>query len=155
MTPPSAAVEIAVRNAMLSRCRSKRGVVIFKGDIRDGYVISTGFNYRPMAFGGCNGSVECKASCRYEAVHAEQQALLIAGASRVIGADLLHVKAVDGQPVPSGGPSCVECSKLMIVAGIQGVWLLHEAGWHRYDIYDFHAVSLLTAAKARTLFQRE
>ena len=29
---------------------------------------------------------------------------------------MLHVKVVDGQAVPSGPPSCVDCSKLILTA---------------------------------------
>jgi hypothetical protein len=58
------------------------------------------------------------------------------------GCDMLHVKTVDGELVPSGGPSCVQCSKLALAAGIAGVWLFHEDGWRRYGAVEFHELSL-------------
>jgi deoxycytidylate deaminase len=136
-TPPAHIVELAVQVAGWSPCRSKRGVVIFD---RDGNFITNGHNHKPQGF-ACDGSEACKATCRRDAIHAEQYALLKAG-TEARGAELLHVKAVDGQLVPSGGPSCVECSKLAIAAGITGVWLYHVHGWQRYPIVNFHNESL-------------
>lgn len=142
--PPPHVVELAIEVSACSPCQSKRGAVLFKGD----YVVSHGFNYKPRAF-ACDGSDTCKATCRSEAVHAEQQALL--SADHPHGADLLHVKTIDGKLVPSGGPSCVECSKLALAAGIAGVWLFHAVdGWLRYDIEDFHRLSLGAAPAPRT-----
>lgn len=141
--PPPHVVAQAVESSTCSPCRSKRGVAIFGSY---GGVISTGCNYKPSAF-ACDGSEACKATCNAEAIHAEQQALLAAG-RRADGADLLHVKTVDGALVPSGGPSCVQCSKLALVAGIQGVWLFHESGWKRYDVEEFHRLSLAARASS-------
>ena len=137
--PPSHVVEFAVEVSGWSPCRSKRGVVIFSEG--DGEVITHGYNYKPRGF-DCDGSERCKATCRVEAVHAEQQALL-AGGRRVAGEEMLHVKTVDGQLVASGGPSCVQCSKLVLVCGIAGVWLFHEDGWRRYLPGEFHQLSLI------------
>jgi hypothetical protein len=78
-------------------------------------------------------------------VHAEQAALLRVG-RRARDSEMLHVKTVDAALVPSGPPSCVECSKLILAAGIAGMWLFHADGWRRYDASDFHGVSLGTAA---------
>lgn len=135
--PPAHLVEFAVEQAMHSPCRSKRGSVIFLGDD----IVSHGYNYRPLV--ACDGSPDCKATCRQTAVHAEQVALLAAGSSRAWCADMLHVKAIDGKLVPSGGPSCVQCSKLGLVAGIAGIWLYHEDGWRRYSGEEWHRLSLL------------
>jgi hypothetical protein len=51
--------------------------------------------------------------------------------------------------VPSGGPSCAQCSKLALAAGIVGVWLYHENGWRRYGAGEFHRLSLLALVDAR------
>jgi deoxycytidylate deaminase len=139
LAPPSHIVDLAVEVSGWSPCRSKRGVVIFQG----GDVVSHGYNYKPREF-ACDGSAACKSTCRVEAVHAEQQALLVAG-RKAEGAELLHVKTVNGQLVASGGPSCVQCSKLSVACGIAGVWLYHAEGWRRYSMYDFHRLSLLAA----------
>ena len=56
--------------------------------------------------------------------------------------EALHVKAVNGALVPSGGPSCVQCSKMLLVCGVAGIWLYHADGWQRYKASDFHARSL-------------
>jgi deoxycytidylate deaminase len=136
--PAQHLIDFAVEVSGWSPCRSKRGVVIFKRDD----ILSHGYNYKPRGF-DCDGSEACKLTCRDEAVHAEQMALLAAcGQLRLEGADMLHVKSVSGSMVSSGGPSCVQCSKLALVAGIAGVWLFHEDGWRRYDIADFHRRSL-------------
>lgn len=134
--PPQHIIDLAIQVSTWSPCRSKRGVVIFSGE----NIVTHGYNYKPRGF-DCDGSAECKATCAAEAVHGEQQALMSAG-TRAAGADLLHVKTVDGALVASGGPSCVQCSKLTLAAGVSGVWLYHESGWHRYEAIDFHRASL-------------
>ena len=138
--PPAGVIAIACEQAAFSPCRSKRGAVVFS-QANVGVVIhGRGHNRKPEGF-SCDGSAECKESCRIEAVHAEQRALLNAGWS-ADGADLMHVKVVDRALVESGGPSCVECSKLALAAGITGVWLYHGLGWKRYKTAEFHALSL-------------
>jgi deoxycytidylate deaminase len=129
----------AIAAAMLSPCQSKRGAVVFQGN----RLIATGFNHKPRPF-WCDGTDACKSNCAAEAIHAEQMALLCAGVGRAVGADLLHVKAVDRQLVKSGGPSCVQCSKLALGVEIAGVWLFHGGsdGWRRYPIEEFHRLSL-------------
>lgn len=134
-------VRAAIGASVLSPCRSKRGAVVF----RNGFLLSAGCNYKPSGF-DCDGSESCKANCRAGAVHAEQSAILRAGVYVAGNAELLHVKTIDGKLVPSGGPSCAECSKLALAAGIVGVWLYHENGWHRYDATEFHRQSLAAAA---------
>ena len=135
--PPLHVIELAIEVSTWSPCRSKRGVVIFHNED----IIMTGCNSKPGAF-ACDGSEACKQTCRREAVHAEQWALLGAGANNCRGADMLHVKTVDGVLVPSGSPSCVECSKLALVCGIAGFWIFHDDGWRRYPVVEFHRLSL-------------
>lgn len=134
--PPRHIIDLVVEVSQWSPCRSKRGVALFRGDD----AVTYGYNYKPRGF-DCDGSEACKATCHMEAVHAEQQALLLAG-MRASGCDMLHVKTVDGRLVASGDPSCVQCSKLALAAGIAGVWLYHESGWRRYEASEFHRISL-------------
>ena len=67
--------------------------------------------------------------------------------------EMLHVKVniVDGQAqaVASGGPSCSDCSKLLGISGIVGMWLLHEKDdepgekvLRRYTTREFHELTL-------------
>ena len=148
--PPAHIIDLAVQVSGWSPCRSKRGVVIFTGE----HAVAHGYNYKPRGF-DCDQTVACKATCRREAIHAEQQALLSAGPAAA-GSDMLHVKTVDGRLVPSGGPSCVQCSKLAVAARIRGVWLYHDAGWQRYPIAEFHRQSLAAqpSAEAERLCER-
>ena len=129
-------VDLAIQVSTWSPCRSKRGCVIFSGDD----VVTHGHNYKPQGF-ECDGSATCKATCRLEAIHAEQHALLYAGI-QARGAEMLHVKSVDGKLVPSGGPSCPQCSKLALAAGIRAMWLYHTDGWRRYETAEWHRLSL-------------
>jgi deoxycytidylate deaminase len=130
--PPSDMVAAAVRASCNSPCRSQRGAAIFTNY----RLITVGWNWKP---GGCDGTAACKATCRQLAVHAEQSALLQMDLPSIEPADLLHVKTVDGVLVPSGEPSCVQCSKLLLASGsIVGVWLYHADGWRRYDVAEFH-----------------
>jgi deoxycytidylate deaminase len=134
MHPPQHIIDFAIEAANRSACRSKRGAAIF---FRDN-LISTGFNHKPGNL-VCDGSEECKRYCRKDAVHAEQAAILHGSLLR--GCEMLHVKTVDGKLVPSGPPSCLECSKLILEVGIDGMWLYHEDGWRRYDARTFHLLS--------------
>lgn len=114
-------VNLAVEEAMLSPCRSKRGVVIVDAD---SVLISSGFNHQPFPF-QCDGSEACNRSCGKTAIHAEQAAILSAKRD-IAGAVMLHVKAIDGKPVASMSPSCLECSKLILKSGIAWMLLLHN-----------------------------
>lgn len=133
MTAP---VKALVRAAEKSGCKkSQRGVVIVTS-----YGAMTEGTNRPM-IGWCDGSEACRRDCAKICIHAEQAAILDAGAS-ARGAELYHLKVKYGLPVPSGTPSCAECSKLMVAAGVAGVWLLGELGWRRWTAEQFHAETL-------------
>lgn len=143
VTPPAPVIAAAVAEANRSPCtKSKRGVVFFSHDsITPGRIISRGHNAQPEPF-GCDGSDACRAACNKLCEHAEAAALRkidLHGAS----GDLLHVKTVDGQLVPSGGPSCWQCSRAILAdRRVDGVWLFHEDGWRRYTPTEFHALTL-------------
>lgn len=137
--PPPQHVREAIEQAMLSPCQSKRGAVVFRGDTLDG----SGHNDLVAPF-ACDGSDACKRTCRHSAIHAEQAAMIEAR-GYCHGAELLHVKVVGGSLVPSGGPSCVQCSKLAVEACISGVWLYHADGWKRYEAQEFHRLSVLAS----------
>lgn len=152
LNPPAHIVELAVEVSGWSPCQSKRGVVIF--DRENGNVVSHGHNHKPKGF-ECDGSDACKATCRIEAIHAEQDALMHAPRMPTDTCDMLHVKTVDGKLVPSDAPSCVQCSKLALAGGVKGFWLFHEDGWKRYDIAEFHRLSLRSAAPVVPLREAE
>jgi deoxycytidylate deaminase len=135
--PPKHIVQFAIEASLNSPCRSKRGAALFEGDA----LYSCGWNHKPKGF-ECDGSEECKRTCGREAVHAEQMALIGSGSYICSDADMLHVKTVDGKLVPSGGPSCIECSKLILHSRIAGMWLYHEDSWKRYDAAEFHRLSV-------------
>ncbi len=140
--PWSAAVELACGAARRSPCqKSKRGVVIYSTDRQDFQIEAVGFNGPPPGF-SCNG--KCFSRCRDYAVHAEQRALVDLIPNREIPsrAHLVHVKVVDGELVPSGGPSCPQCSKLIVEAEIEVVWLYHADGWRSYSAQEFHELTL-------------
>jgi deoxycytidylate deaminase len=149
LLPPLSAVDAAILSATESPCRSQRGAVIFQPATasRAGFIVARGFNAPPPPL-RCDRSDRCRISCSRAAVHAEQRALLDAGRSAQF-AEMLHVKVQEGELVASGPPSCVECSKLALAAGISGFWLYHAAGWAHYTMLGFHGISL--AAKGITL----
>lgn len=133
-------VAIALEAASSSTCRSQRGAVAFTGGELEGReLVAVGFNQKP----GCDGSERCKATCRREAVHAEQ-AMLASGVDLAAGGrvEVIHVKLAGGVLAVSGGPDCVECSKLLRFAGVIAVWLYHVDGWRRYPIEEFHRLSI-------------
>lgn len=140
--PPALQVEIAIRQAMRSPCaKSRRGVVIYHATIGH---LASGRNRPPEPF-VCAGDAACRAACNQICIHAEADALneLFASQWTTLDGDAIHVKVVDDKLVPSGGPSCVACSKAMLHSGrIEGVWLYHADGWKRYPILEFHELSL-------------
>jgi deoxycytidylate deaminase len=133
--PPQHIINSAIRASLNSPCRSKRGAALFHGDA----LFTLGWNYKPVGF-DCDGSDACKSTCGREAVHAEQMVLVDSVGSR--GCDMLHVKTVDGVLVPSGMPSCLECSKLILHAGIARMWLYQNTGWREYTAEQFHRATL-------------
>lgn len=137
--PSSVALQTAVQQSLRSPCQSKRGAVVYLP--RTDQIFGRGYNRMPPGF-VCDGSDTCKATCRRDAVHAEQMALLMAGAQNCIGCDLVHIKTLDGWPVESGGPSCIECAKMILAAGIAGVWLFEAHGWRRYNTAEFYLLSV-------------
>ena len=135
--PPPHWIDLAVATACRAGCaKSKRGVVLVS---EDRTYLWTGWNEPPAPF-VCDSSDACRSACNRVAVHAEERALLSCPCP--VGATMLHVKVVDGQPVPSGGPSCWQCSRSILAAGVAWMWLLHEDGWRRYSAVEFHALTL-------------
>lgn len=150
------ALRDATEFATLSPCqKSKRGVVIFTNE----GLLSWGYNAQPFPF-TCDGSAACRKNCNQLCVHAEMAALLHlenpifdrrSSVMRGLDRELLHVKVVNGLPVASGPPSCLQCSRLILHCAIAKVWLLHEDGLRMYSAIDFHQKTLehhgLTAAR--------
>jgi deoxycytidylate deaminase len=134
------ALRDAVYFANRSPCaKSKRGVVIFN----ESGICAAGYNAPPEPF-VCTGDNDCRDACGKTCVHAEQAALLEYDGHGLRGQpQMLHVKTVDGVAVPSGPPSCWQCSKLILASGIvSGIWLLHEDGLRLYDPVTFHRMTL-------------
>ncbi len=131
------ALVLAVRAARRSPCaKSQRGAVIWK---RLAGIVVPGWNHPPEPM-SCSGSLHCREHCNKFCVHAEADAILRAGVD-LQGCEMLHVKVVDGEPVPSGGPSCWQCSRLILQSGIKTMWLLHD-GLRGYDAHEFHLLTL-------------
>ena len=128
--PPDYVIEAARLAAVRSPCdKSKRGVVLFCGeDTSDECVVvaGEGFNGPPPGF-ECGRSDACRQGCAKLCLHAEdraiRQALVEWSAPPLNDLELLHVKVVDGVVVPGGGPSCWQCSRLVVEVGLSGVWL--------------------------------
>jgi deoxycytidylate deaminase len=134
---------LAVRVAMRSPCaKSKRGVLVVSMAERDypSCLVGVGHNAQPDPY-ACDSSDACRAACGKLCVHAEAAALRDAG-GLARRCHLIHVKAVDGMAVPSGPPSCWQCSREILSAGISTVWLLHESGWTPYPAAEFHRLTL-------------
>lgn len=135
----------AVEAASWSKClKSQRGVVIWR---RSGGVLSQGFNF-PVTT-ACDGSDACKADCAKRCIHAEQHALMEAQryGKGVHGAEMLHVKTVNGAPVPSGEPSCWQCSRVIATSDLAAMWLLvlnadGDPVLRRYTTREFHELTL-------------
>lgn len=136
--PPSGAIYVATVAAKESTCaKSKRGVAIVAAN---GTVPVMAANGPPAPF-KCDGSVACRAACNRVAVHAEERAIIKHGLA-LPGTQLVHVKVVDRRIVPSGPPSCWQCSRMIVGAGIETVWLYHHDGWRAYSAEEFHRLTL-------------
>lgn len=131
------ALSVAVSIGSTSPCaKSKRGVVIWD----QAGVVAVGTNHQPRGF-SCDGSTACREACNRLCVHAEETAILRARRS-VVGCDMLHIKVVDGRAVPSGHPSCWQCSRVVLDSGIARLWLLHDDGLRAYSADEFHELTL-------------
>jgi len=136
------ALNKAVEAAKNSNCKSQRGVVLWH---RETGLYSSGYNAPPLPF-VCDGSDKCRTNCSKTAVHAEQLALMEAlnwfDFNRLYECEMIHVKIVDGLPVVSEKPSCWQCSKLILAAGLKSMWLYQKEGFVEYSAYDFHRITL-------------
>lgn len=114
---------------------------------RSGGLLSQGYNHPVDS--PCDGSDACRADCAKRCLHAEQHAIMEAQryGKGIQGAEMLHVKIVDDQPVPSGEPSCWQCSRVIIGSDLAAMWLLvlndeGEPVLRRYTTREFHELTL-------------
>lgn len=135
------ALRYAITEASRSPCaKSQRGVVIFNEE----GLLAKGFNHPPPPF-ACGRDDGCREQCNRVCVHAEQAALVQYQGDGGPRPSMIHVEAVEGDAVPSGGPSCWQCSRLiLLVPRLVGIWLLHEDGLRLYDPLTFHRETLRT-----------
>ena len=128
-------MDVASQIANTSPCaKSQRGVVIAKGT----EIFGVGCNAPPKGW-NCDG--RCRNICKEYAVHAEKNAMFSA-MDKLKGARGYHMKTVNGAGTPSGTPSCVQCSKDMLAAGLKEFVLLDEKGYCLYEMDEFHEVTL-------------
>lgn len=171
--PPDDAVHAAVSAASGSPCaKSKRGVCVYRvlpvtahrpgrdevvvAEVTD--LLSVGYNRQPG--GECDG-VTCRPVCGRICVHAEmaaiRNAVAVASAAlgvptpRLVGCEALHVKVVNDQLVPGGGPSCWQCSREVLDVGLDAFWLYENTAdgpmWIRYTAESFHSATLAEMAR--------
>lgn len=156
-TPPEYVIERARITAINSPCaKSKRGAVVFSPEQADRFeqasgiasftiedrercvIVSRGYNGQPPGF-VCTGTPGCRENCGQLCLHAEQRAIHQAGCllDQMDELELVHVKVVDGKVVPGPGPSCWQCSRLVVEVGLGGVWLYELAAIRRCEPCDF------------------
>jgi deoxycytidylate deaminase len=133
-------VDVAIAVARESKCqKSKRGAVIWNPTQGSMSPAVYGRNTPPNDH--CDGSKECREHCAQRCVHAETAAIAKAAAEPKVhplkDCQIVHVKVVDGELVPSGPPSCMECAKLIAAVQINSIWLYHDSGWERYTAARF------------------
>lgn len=139
------ALQQAVIAASYSKCKSQRGVVIWN---RNTGQIVYGWNAPPKPY-TCDGSEACRKNCAKTAVHAEQAALIEMTGSQVPSnmhikhCEMIHVKIVEGKAVTSEKPSCWQCSKLILAAGLKAMWLYQPEGFVEYTPENFHEQTLI------------
>lgn len=143
--PPEIAISAAIGAANDGSCgKSRRGVIAYR-KLPFPHIIARGHNAPPPGF-ACDGSDACKAACAKVCIHAEQAVLSqeFFGPRFSTPAALVHVKTVAGLLVPSGGPSCWQCSRIIVSdTRIDGIWLFHVGGWRLYEPEEFHRMTLI------------
>jgi hypothetical protein len=158
--PPEIAIERALDAAVQSPCaKSKRGVSAYVENEHGVQIIERAFNRPPHPL-TCDGSEACRRDCAKRCVHAEVRCVRgVAWHRTPERLKLVHVKAVAGQLVAGDGPSCWQCSREILDAGVAGIWLyeldafapttsalvdgiIHGTGWRYYDALAFHRATL-------------
>lgn len=135
--------ERAIAIAQMSTCaKSKRGAIMAHPDT---HTIFEAFNGPPRTF-ECTRDTECWSSCNRVAVHAEERLLLTPGARAYApGSHIVHarVNSETGDLLPSGCPSCWQCSRMIVECEVGWVWLYHDDGeWTPYQAAAFHELTL-------------
>lgn len=150
-SPPEWVVEAARKCGATSPClKSKRGAVIFHPEnaerLLDGRTaleqanmsgwsrelaqestILTAARNCPPAPMTCTGTEECRRNCGKLCNHAEALAILDANESGALADyEMVHVKVEFGKVVAGGPPSCWQCSRLILAAGLRGIWLYEK-----------------------------
>jgi deoxycytidylate deaminase len=161
--PPEWAIEDAVDAARLSPCQKRKvGISVYYSlrPLEGGRELAqatsaSGYNGPPWTWdgddpdveGACDGSEACRRDCARRCVHAEPRAIdAITQDRRDYGhrLRLVHVKLDDaGKVMACDGPSCIDCSKQILDAGIGGIWLYEQVpdgdpAWRYYRALDFH-----------------
>ena len=141
--PPKWVIEEATRAARKAWCaKDSRGVVAW---IPGSRTFVSAANGPPVPF-KCSGREDCRAACGKLAGHAEERALwrwADSGFGFRSLVELVHVRVFDNKAVTSGPPSCITCSRTILMAGTAAIWLWHDDGWRRYEPAEFHTLSLL------------
>jgi hypothetical protein len=146
------ALKKAIEIAKESPCqKSKRGVVVWNGENTQPITTPRGLgqwdadhNGPPPGF-ACDGSPACRAHCSKLCLHAEERVIL--GMEDYTYSDMLHIKVVDGEAVPSGPPSCWQCSRKILEKDFERIWLMHDEDGSlvlkSYTATEFHEQTLI------------
>ncbi len=144
-------IKTAILEAEKSVCsKSKRGVVIVKKLSDENVVVGKGYN--TPALGRICYPKHCYNICNQYCIHAEQNAIFnaLSNVHNLKNSRLYHIKVKDGEVKNSGQPSCIECSKLILKVGIEGIVLKHDEGYGLYSSEEFYDLSL-NSFKQKTL----
>ena len=168
-TPPQRAIDAAVAASKQSPCqKSQRGAAIYVDRPSPFDIIVTAANWnRPPKSFMCSGTESCRRDCNRTCSHAEQtaiaSALVTEGGGYLAGYTLIHAKTINGELVSGGGPSCWQCSRLVVEVELEGVWLyedvvdrvpadapagmqawrpVHRDVWRYYTAAEFHRATL-------------
>jgi len=129
--PPQEAITAAIHEARrgrsLAACdKSSRGAAAFSRVLG---VYAVGHNAQPNPM-VCRRTPTCRKECGRACVHAEAAAIMAAlplwpePHRALITLEMVHVKlGPGGELVGGGGPSCEQCSKLILHVGLGAMWL--------------------------------
>jgi len=161
-SPPEWAIDQAVQAANESPCQKRKvGISIYRKIRPAGAgcelvinTLDTGYNGPPGPV-VCHGTRECRDACSKRCVHAETRAIYSLAQPSIGEPDglahftnelrMVHVKLDDaGRVMACDGPSCIECSKLILDVGIGGIWLFEQGiprRWIYYTALRFHEIT--------------
>lgn len=118
--------------------KAKRGVVV----VKNGVIIGRDGNHPPPGF-RCEPSY-CRPICSTYCGHAELNALCktLTNRNDPAGSAMYQARIEEGKVVDSRPPRCPDCSKYLLLLGVETFVLKHAQGYTAYTTLELHRMGL-------------